>query len=150
MTQATSGLNRFLDSQPLRKLVVVSAHLWLEHLLLRGLYAVLSNPNALLREKGIGFPLLVSLCEAHGVIDTRLADLLRRVNSLRNKCAHQAQFNPGESDWNALRAALQPFRHHKELQQLDNVSDWDEPLYAIAVLLESHVRAVGATDLDAV
>lgn len=144
-----TNLQKFLDGQQLSKLVVVASHLWLEHLLLRSLFAVLPNADVLRREKGVGFPLLVSLCEAHGVIEPPLADVLRRVNALRNKCAHQASFKPTDRDWENLRAAVQPLMGSAAAgPDVPGESDYDEPLHLIATLLETRARAVGATDLD--
>jgi hypothetical protein len=150
-THMESNLRKFLGTQELGKMIVISAHLWLEHLLLQSLRAVIPNAGALFRDRSVSFPLLISLCEAHEVIEAPLADVLRRVNALRNKCAHQSSFNPNDSDWNALRASLDPFKHTPGMTGLvSDMKEWDEePLHAVAALLEFRAKAVGATDVDA-
>jgi hypothetical protein len=50
--------------------------------------------------------LLIALCEAHQIIDSPLAEALRKLNAMRNKRAHQLMFNPREQDWAALSAAI--------------------------------------------
>jgi hypothetical protein len=141
-----SNYERFVSSQKLRKLVVVYGHLWLEHLLLRMLHAVLPKPEAFFRERTPSFPTLVALCEALDVIDPSLGNALRRINTLRNKVAHQAGYDPSESDAQHLRKiATNVEGHDASLLAKD---DWDAPIEAIAVLLEELARRHGATDLD--
>jgi hypothetical protein len=146
-----SNLRKFLGTQELGKIIVISGHLWIEHVLLRSLRAVIPKADALFRDRSVTFPMLVALCEAHEIIEAPLADVLRKVNALRNKCAHRASFNPGDSDWNALRASLEPFKHSPDMTDLvSDMKDWDEePLHTIAALLELRAKAVGATDIDA-
>ena len=130
---------------------VISNHLWLEHLLVRCLIAVLPNPEALFRSSRIPrFPLLVDLCEAHDIIASDFANVLRKVNALRNKFAHRIQFEPDQKEVEALLRAL------REMEQpflLSSVPASEREL-AIAFAsingyLERCAREIGATDIGA-
>lgn len=140
----------FVDRQTLGKLGVFGIHLWLEHALARSLYAVLPNPDALLRDRGTGFSLLVSLCEAHRIVEAPLADAIRKVNALRNKCAHEASFQPSTPDWEALRTAVGKVEPSEEDRRAMEKADRDDPLEVVAALVEVRAKRVGATHIDAV
>jgi hypothetical protein len=58
---------------------VISSHLWLEHLLVRCLHTSIPRPEALFRDRGVTFAILISLAEAHAVIERDFADVLRCV-----------------------------------------------------------------------
>jgi len=91
---------------------------------------------------------LVSLCEAHRVIETPLARVLRGLNALRNKCAHQAGFEPSELDWEALRAALSEMDPGTDRdRRVPDSPDSNDPLELIVALVESCARRAGATDI---
>lgn len=138
-----NNYRKFVAGQTMGKSMLISGHLWLEHLLVRSIIAVLQNPEALFKERLVSFNLLVSLCEAHGIIDYPLAAVLRRINTLRNKCAHQATYESTASDLNALRPQV------REIYG-DALSESDDPIEAVALLLENRARATGATDLEAI
>ena len=66
---------------------VLSAHLWLEHPLDQCLRIALPNPDAMFRGRALSFPTLVALAEAHSILEADFAEVLLRVNALRNKFA---------------------------------------------------------------
>ena len=101
-----SNFDKYVMGQTMGKFHATSVHLWVEHLLALSIRRVIPNPEPLFGERNISFSLLVALCEAHRVIDLPLAEALRKLNSVRNKCAHQLMFNPSEQDWAVLSAAI--------------------------------------------
>jgi hypothetical protein len=142
---ANSNLSRYIGAQKMGTSYLLSGHLWLEHLLVRGLIATLQRPDALFTARSPSFHLLVALCEAHGVVEPQLAEALRLINSMRNRAAHQAHYYPADSEWAVVRLALE--RTGEDLSRFPD--EWGEPLEAAAELLERRVRAAGATDIEA-
>lgn len=102
---AESNFEKYVMGQTMGKMHVIAVHLWLEHLLVECLKVVVPNPAPLFQDRGMGFAQLVSLCEAHQVVSKALAEILRKVNGLRNKCAHQLTFNPHDAEWSAFRSS---------------------------------------------
>jgi len=98
--------DKYVMGTTMGKSLVISAHLLLEHLLVRCLQVVLPSPDALFRDRTISFSMLVSLCEAHRVIDSDLSRILRMVNGIRNKCAHKLVYHPSDSELGDMRNAL--------------------------------------------
>src|SRR5438067_11263713 len=92
--------------QTMGKSMVISVHLWLEHLLLLCLRIVVPDADALFRDQGFSFPQLVALCEGHRVFDRLLDEILRRVNALSNMCAHDLAFAPSDREVFAIVTAL--------------------------------------------
>jgi hypothetical protein len=101
----TSFSEAVLDANPFIA-YVISNHLWIEHLMILCLQNVLPNPDAIFRPRGPSFTLLVNLCEAHCIIEPDFANVLRKVNALRNKFAHRMSFEPGLEEVEALLGAL--------------------------------------------
>jgi hypothetical protein len=141
-----SNLVRYVHGQVIGKSFIISSHLWLEHLLVRSLLAKLPNPEALFRDRTLGFHMLVALCEALAIIEPNLGDALRLVNTMRNKCAHHARYKPSDTEFQAMRSILQ---NPDETLPSIEPEGW-EPLIVVAELLERRARAVGATDLEAI
>jgi hypothetical protein len=132
-----SNFDKYVMGQTMGKFSIISVHQWLEHLLALSLRVVIPNPDPIFRDRGIGFALLIALCEAHQIIESPLAEVLRKVNSLRNKCAHELTFNPREPDWDALRVAI---------DRVVGPADDDEAssLRRLADFVEQKAIAVGA------
>jgi hypothetical protein len=84
----------------------------------------------------MGFAQLVSLCEAHNVIDKPVADIIRKVNALRNRCAHQLTFNP---HWHELDSAIE------EIAPQSGEGEDKDGLRRLADLLERRALEIGAT-----
>jgi hypothetical protein len=128
---------------------VLSSHLWLEHLLVRCLHTVIPRPEALFRDRVVTFPILVSLAEGHAVIERDFAEVLRRVNALRNKFAHRLAFEPTDTEIEGLQRALremkQPF-----LMSLVPPSEREMALAfaSICGFLERRALELGATDIN--
>lgn len=122
---------------------VLSNHLWLEHLLIRCLRA-LPKAEALVNERQISFAVLVSLAEAHAVIRPDVANVLRRVNALRNKYAHRLAFAPSSSD---IEGLLQALRHLEQPFLLSFVPPSEREMViafaSIAGFLERRARELG-------
>jgi|GEM_PF-5498742 len=136
-----SNFDKYVMSQTMGKLSVISIHLWLEHLLAMSLRRVIPNAEPLFRDRGVSFSLLVSLCEAHKIVAGPLAEVLRKVNSLRNRCAHQLTFNPREPDWAALRAAID-----KVVGPAAEPDEGVDALRRLADFVEARAIAIGALD----
>ena len=141
-----SNLVRFVHGQITAKSFVISSHLWLEHLLIRSLFAKLPNPDALFKDRPLGFQSLVTLNEALGIIEPKLAGALHLVNTMRNKCAHHARYKPLETDFQAMHAMLTSLG---EALPAFDPDEWGGPLEIVAELLEHRARAIGATDVEA-
>jgi hypothetical protein len=139
-----SNLSRYIGAQKMGTSYLLSGHLWLEHLLVRGLIATLRCPDALFKARSPSFHLLVALCEAQGIVEQELAEALRLINAMRNRAAHQAHYYPADSEWVAVRLALE--RTGEDLGKFPD--EWGEPLEAAAELLERRVRTAGATDIE--
>ncbi len=142
-----SNLVRYVDGQVIGKAFVISGHLWLEHVLVRSLFAKLPYPDALFRERTLGFQMLVALCEALGIIEPKLSEALRVVNTMRNRCAHHARYEPTGAEFQAVRSALE---EPGEPLPPATPGEWGQELEIVAELLERRARSVGATDLDAI
>jgi hypothetical protein len=127
----------YVMGQTMGKFSVISVHLWLEHLLALCLRVVVPDPDPLFRDRGLTFLVLVSLCEAHQVVDAPLADVLRRVIALRNKCAHQLTFNPMAPDWNAIGLSIDAIAPGR-------VGDDDDSLRRLAELVQGRAIVIGA------
>jgi hypothetical protein len=134
-----SNFDKYVMGQTMGKFHVTSVHLWLEHLLALSLRVVIPNPEPLFGDRGVSFSLLIGLCEAHQIIDSPLAEALRKLNAIRNKCAHQLMFNPREQDWAALSAAVD------RVVPPDGGEDKDA-LRRLAEFVEQKAVAIGAID----
>jgi len=139
-----TDFERYVGGQKMGKANLVFGHIWLEHVLIRSLFAVLPNPEALFRNRSPSFSQLVALCEAHGVVDGPLAASLRRVNSIRNKCAHRATYEPTDDE---LSRILDPLLEKNS--DLEPQDPWDS-LVVVSSLLEDRARNLGASDLQAI
>lgn len=139
-----SNLTRYINGQRMGKSYLLAGHLWIEHLLVRSLVAVLPRPEALFHARNPSFHLLVSLCEAHGIVEPQLAEALRLINAMRNRSAHQANYHPSDAEFAVVRKALE--QTGEDLAKFPD--EWGEALEAAAELLERRARAVGATDIE--
>ena len=133
-----SNYDQYVMGQTMGKFGVISVHLWVEHLLSSCLRVVLPDPEPVFRDRSMCFPLLVSMCEAHRVIDAPLATALRKLNSLRNKCAHQLAFQPSNSDLAAFTEQL------TQIEPAAKLTGDEYPLRRVAELLEQRAIAIGA------
>lgn len=85
---------------------VVTTHLWIEHHLQGALSELLEKPDALFAEPPPPFPMLVAICEAHGLLPREEVVLLLKVNALRNKFAHRLAYSLDATEVAALLAAV--------------------------------------------
>ena len=128
---------------------VLSSHLWLEHLLVRCLHAVIPKPEALIRDRGVTFAVLISLSEAHAVIETDFAEVLRCVNALRNKFAHRLAFEPNEAEIENLQRALREMRQPFLMSIVPpSEREMSLALASICGFLERRAREMGATEIE--
>lgn len=137
-----SSYSKYVGGATLGKLEVISAHLLVEHILLRCLRKVIPNPAPLLDARTPSFSLLVSLGEAHRVLSADLAGVLRLLNTLRNKCAHRLVFDPSEEDSLQILAALQRIVPPDS----DLLQKHSEPLPLLCEVLEQRANELGASD----
>lgn len=129
-----SNFDKFVMGQTMGKMHVVSVHLWLEYMLTECLKKVVPDPKPLFRDRGISFALLVSLSEAHQVINKPLAGVLRKINSLRNKCAHELQFDPNDDEWTALDKEIELIiSDMQELRGVDSLRRISDHIEGIAI-----------------
>ena len=140
-----SNYDKYVMGTTMGKTLLISVHLLLEHIMVRCLHAVIPNPNALLGSRTISFSMLVSLCEAHGVLDSDLSRVLRMVNTIRNKCAHELAYNPSDSELRNVRDALRR-RNADEFAAAEDQEE-DDCLQLLCGLLEERATELGATDV---
>ena len=129
---------------------IISTHLWIEYILVRCMETVLPNPDALFKNQVPSFHLLVSLSEAHDIIAPDFANVLRKVNALRNKFAHRLDFEPPLAEVEALLRAL------REMDEFFHVSllpgserEMALALASIAGYLERKAKEIGVTGMGA-
>jgi len=72
-------------------LFVLRAHLYSEHLLERIIASYLPEGQQLIDQKILGYFLKLSLVDSFGMIDAATISALRRLNTLRNSCAHNLE-----------------------------------------------------------
>jgi hypothetical protein len=126
---------------------VLSSHLWLEHLLIRSLFTVIPEPNVLLG-RNLTFSFLVSLAEAHMIIKPDFALVLRRVNALRNKFAHQLSFEPNDSEISELQKALRDMERPFLISTVTpSEHEMTIALGSICGFMETRARELGATEI---
>jgi hypothetical protein len=135
-----STFDKYVEGATLGKSEVIAVHLLVEHILIRCLYKVLPNPAPLFRGRTPSFSLLISLCEAHRIVSPDLAEILRTVNSLRNKCAHKLVFHPPDLELNQLLSSLREVSPNTPNEQSD-------PWPLLCELLEKRANELGATDI---
>lgn len=98
--------DKYVMGTTLGKSHVISVHLLIEHIMVRCLHVVIPNPDALFGSRTISFSMLISLCEAHDVVDSELSRILRMVNGIRNKYAHMLEYHPSDSELRNIKDAL--------------------------------------------
>lgn len=129
-----SNFDKFVMGQTMGKMHVVSVHLWLEYMLTECLKVVVPDPKPLFRGRGLSFAQLVSLCEAHQIIDKSLARVLRHINGLRNKCAHDLEFNPKDDEWSMLDKQVEFIvTDMQELRDVDSLQRLSDHVEHIAI-----------------
>ncbi len=138
-----STFDKYVMGTTMGKHEVVAVHLLLEHLLVRALYAVLPQPEALFRNRMVPFSQLVSLCEALGIIGADLGGILRKVNALRNRCAHSLLFKPRDSDLTPLLRSLQQLAPERAPRS----DEGHDPWRLLCEVLEDRALELGATDI---
>jgi len=127
--------------------LVISNHLWLEHLMLRCLSVLLPKPEALFRER-LSFPLLVALCEAHGAFEADFGEVLRKVNTLRNRYAHRILFQPQDEEIRGLLRALTDMKQPFYMSLIEpSEHEMGLALASISGYLERCAKQIGATDI---
>ncbi len=128
---------------------VVATHLWIEHLLIRSLAAVLPRPDAIFRRRPPSFAALVDLSEALEVVAPDFADVLRRVNALRNKFAHRISFEPEAEEIRALQKSLRDMKSPFLISLVPpSKREMMIALASISGYLERRARELGAKDID--
>jgi hypothetical protein len=128
--------DRFLmhltSAQPLE--VLLRGHLWVEAELIAVLKDVFPFPSQIDLGR-ISFPQKVSLVAAHGFIRPEDIPAYMKLNSLRNKVAHNLSAEPGEEYSNAL---LESFGAHLNYLVADFQKPgfhWDEWIWRLRYLI---------------
>ena len=128
---------------------VVATHLWIEHLLIRSLAAVLPRPDAIFSRRPPSFAALVDLAEALEVVAPDFADVLRRVNALRNKFAHRISFEPEAEEIQALQKSLRDMKNPFLISLVPpSKREMMIALASISGYFERRARELGAKDID--
>jgi hypothetical protein len=144
-----SNFDEFVMGQTMGKMHIVSVHLWLEHLLVECLQVVVPDPNPLFRDRGVSFSLLVSLCEAHKIVDGAAVQVLRTINRLRNKCVHDLKYNPNDDNWRELDQEIQRVcPDMRELREVDSLRRFSDHLEEIAIAMGALRPFASAGDAD--
>jgi hypothetical protein len=118
--------------------VLLRGHLWVEAELIAVLQDVLPFPNLIDLDR-LNFPQKISFVAAHGFIRPEDIPAYMKLNSLRNKVAHNLTAEPGEEYANDLISSFGPHLKHL-IDELSKESDlrWEEWIwrlrYAITAL----------------
>lgn len=80
------------------KLYILLVHLYIEHLLERFLTANLKKTDGLFGKNGLTFDKKVLLVEAMGGLNAQCLDGLKKLNVIRNNCAHTFKYNPTQGE----------------------------------------------------
>lgn len=140
-----SSYDKYVMGTTMGKSHVIGVHLLLEHLMVRCLHVVIPNPDALFGDRTLSFSMLISLCEAHGVVDTNLSRILRMVNAIRNKCAHKLVYHPSDSEVRNMLDALR--RRNPDGFSAVEDDDEDDCWKLLCRLLEERAIELGVTDI---
>ena len=88
------------------KLHILIVHLYIEHLLERYLTAQLKTTKRLFGKNGLGFEKKLLMIEAMGGFSPQQIDSIRKLNALRNDCAHQFKYQPSNAELEAFGRTL--------------------------------------------
>lgn len=100
-------LNLHLDD-PNRLTALVKGHLWAERALNEAISIAADRPEQL-RVDRLSFATKVDLAAAFGAIDLEFAELLRKLNSVRNKAAHSLDYDLTDEEVDELVAKRHSF-----------------------------------------
>jgi hypothetical protein len=90
---------------------VLAVHLHVERWLREFLSLALPNPDVLLNNSRMSFIEMVLLCQALDILDDDLANILKKLNSLRNKFAHTRSFEPSKQQIDEFLIALREMKN---------------------------------------
>lgn len=120
--------------------VLIRGHLWVEATMSGLLSRSLEKPEAL-DDARLSFSQTLALCDAMGLIPSDLIPVLRRLNKLRNRVAHNLDAELAESDQRELVALCSP-----RIVEISGMSPDPKPfpvgvatIIAVAVI-DLHVR----------
>lgn len=77
--------------------IILKGHLYIENRLIELIKVKLVNPNAI-KLNDLNFPTKINLANALGLIDNKKSKLLRNLNSIRNKLAHDLNFELSDKE----------------------------------------------------
>jgi len=87
-------------------LKVLRLHLFSEYFLNEILIAYLRTDQARLQRARLGYAQKVTLAEISHILDKDCCDLLRKLNSLRQKVAHELEYKVSKADKEALTEGM--------------------------------------------
>ncbi len=119
MTIDLQALFRSL-SDPNRLVVVIKAHLWLERSINSCLEIRLDRPEALNIER-MGFQQKANLVAALGMIDEQRADVIQRINTVRNHAAHRLDWELSDDETQSLIEQIAPSEFRDSDQSLNEL-----------------------------
>jgi hypothetical protein len=85
----------------------IRGHLYLEHILMTFIQSALQRPDAVNLDR-LHFPVKVDLAIALGLLPEDLAPPLKKVNSFRNKVAHNLKYQMSDTDRKELYDSFSP------------------------------------------
>jgi hypothetical protein len=85
----------------------IRGHLYLEHILMTFIHAALEKPDAVSLDR-MQFPIKVDLAIALGLMSENLAPPLKKINSFRNKVAHNLKYQMSDADRKELYDSFSP------------------------------------------
>jgi hypothetical protein len=97
------------------KLFILFVHLYVEHLLERYLSAKLKKAKKLFGKNGLSFEKKLLLIEAMGGFPNQRIDSIRKLNFLRNDCAHRFKYQPTQAEIESFGRTLG--KHYAKIQQ---------------------------------
>lgn len=77
--------------------IILKGHLYIENRLIELIKVKLVNPNAI-NLNDLNFPTKINLARALGLLDNKKSKLLRNLNRIRNKLAHDLNFELSDEE----------------------------------------------------
>lgn len=96
------------------RLHILVVHLYIEHLLERLLSVNLKKTDRLFGKNGLSFEKKLLLVESMSALNAQRIDGIRKLNAIRNDCAHKFMYNPTKAELDEFGCTLgKPYAHLK-------------------------------------
>lgn len=132
--------NNVLEANP-DLAYVLSAHLFIESLLIEWLSLILPKPQKLFSDFRPTFQQIVALCQAHNLFDDDLALVIKKLNSLRNRFSHNLLYKPDSTSIKDFLESLREMRHPFYVSFVDPTErEMSLALAALCGYIQKHVK----------